>query len=165
MQNILDFIVPLFVLISVIVGMINSVKQAAARNVAAPQPPPMTPAQENMGRFLEGLPPEDRQQVSAQRPQNQPNQGSRPQQRPKPSTPLSVTTSAATWGGTSTTSLKKISTNESGVILDLNRASLWKCPPRTPVPRRPTKFCQSSKLEPACAMPFWSTKSSRVLDR
>ena len=85
MQNILDFIVPLFVLISVIVGMINSVKQAAAKNVAAPQPPPMTPAQENMGRFLEGFPPEDRQQVSAQRPQNQPNLGSRPQQRPKPS--------------------------------------------------------------------------------
>jgi hypothetical protein len=83
MQNILDFIVPLFVLISVIVGMINSVKQAAARNPAAPPRPPMTPAQESMGRFLEGLPPEDRPQASAQRPQNQPNQGSRQQQRPK----------------------------------------------------------------------------------
>ena len=82
MQNILDFIVPLFVLISVIVGMINSVKQAAARNPAAPPRPPMTPAQESMGRFLEGLPPEDRPQASAQRPQNQ---GSRQQQRPKPS--------------------------------------------------------------------------------
>ena len=85
MQNILDFIVPLFVLISVIVGMINSVKQAAAKNVAPPQRPPMTPAQESMGRFLEGLPPEDRQQATAQRPQNQPNQGSRQQQRPKQS--------------------------------------------------------------------------------
>ncbi len=82
MQNILDFIVPLFVLISVIVGMINSVKQAAARNAPAPTRAPMTPAQESMGRFLEGLPPEDRPQPTAQRPQNQPNQGSRQQQRP-----------------------------------------------------------------------------------
>jgi hypothetical protein len=84
MQNILDFIVPLFVLISVIAGMINSVKQAAAKNPAAPPPrPPMTPAQESMGRFLDGLPPEDRQQTTSQRPQNQPNQGSRQQQRQK----------------------------------------------------------------------------------
>jgi hypothetical protein len=82
MQNILDFIVPLFVLISVIAGMINSVKQAAAKNPAAPPPrAPMTPAQESMGRFLDGLPPEDRQQTASQRPQNQPNQGSRQQQQ------------------------------------------------------------------------------------
>jgi hypothetical protein len=82
MQNILDFIVPLFVLISVIAGMINSVKQAAAKNPAAPPPrAPMTPAQESMGRFLDGLPPEDRQQTTSQRPQNQPNQGSRQQQQ------------------------------------------------------------------------------------
>jgi len=84
MQNILDFIVPLFVLISVIAGMINSVKQAAAKNPAAPPPKPlMTPAQESMGRFLDGLPPEERQQTTSQRPQNQPNQGSRQQQRQK----------------------------------------------------------------------------------
>ena len=87
MQNILDFIVPLFVLISVIVGMINSVKQAAARNPAAPQRAPMTPSQESMARFLEGLPPEDRQQPNSQRPQNQPNQGSRQQQRPQQQRP------------------------------------------------------------------------------
>lgn len=83
MQNILDFIVPLFVLISVILGMINSAKQAAARNVPAPPRTPMTPAQESMGRFLEGTPTEVRQQPNLQRPQNPPNQGSRSQQRPQ----------------------------------------------------------------------------------
>jgi hypothetical protein len=85
MQNILDFIVPLFVLISVIAGMINSAKQAAAKNAAPPQPrPPLTPAQESMGRFLDGLPLEDRQQTASQRPQNQPNQGSRQQRQRQP---------------------------------------------------------------------------------
>ena len=83
MQNILDFIVPLFVLISVIVGMINSVKQAAAKNAAAPQRPPMARSQESLAKFLEGVPPADRQQATDQRPQNQPNQGSRQQQRQK----------------------------------------------------------------------------------
>ena len=88
MQNLLDFIVPLFVVISVIVGMINSVKQAAAKNAAAPQYPPpqrpaMTSAQETMARFLEGLPPENRQQASAQTPLNQQGQNQRPQQRQK----------------------------------------------------------------------------------
>ena len=86
MQNLLDFIVPIFVVISVIAGMINSVKQAAshkaeAQRNAAPQGPAMTPAQETMARFLEGLPPEDRQQPPAQRPQNQPGRNSRPQQQ------------------------------------------------------------------------------------
>ncbi len=88
MQNLLDFIVPLFVVISVIAGMINSVKQAAAKNAPAPQNPPpqrpaMTPAQETMARFLEGLPPEDRQQAPGQRPTNQQGQNPRPQQRQK----------------------------------------------------------------------------------
>ena len=88
MQNLLDFIVPLFVVISVIVGMINSVKQAAAKNAAAPQNPPpqrpaMTSAQETMARFLDGLPPEDRTQAPPQRPQNQQGQNPRPQQRQK----------------------------------------------------------------------------------
>lgn len=85
MQNILDFIVPLFVVISVIAGMINSMKQAAAKNAAAaqetPQPrPSISQAQESMARFLEGLPPEDRQQAPTQ-PQNQQGRGSRPQSR------------------------------------------------------------------------------------
>lgn len=88
MQNLLDFIVPLFVLISVIAGMINSAKQAAAKNAAAqqeaapPRRPAMTPAQETMARFLEGLPPEERA-TPAQRSQNQSGQNPRPQQRQK----------------------------------------------------------------------------------
>ena len=93
MQMILDFIVPLFVVISVIAGMISSMKQAAAKNAAAAQNPPqqrpaVTSAQESMARFLDGLPPEDRNSTNAQRPQNQPsrpqNQPTRPQSRQKP---------------------------------------------------------------------------------
>lgn len=88
MQNILDLLVPLFVFISVIVGMINSARQAAAKKAeeqqrTQAQRPAMTAAQESMARFLDGLPPASNQQNTNQRPQSQQVQSGRPQQRQK----------------------------------------------------------------------------------
>ena len=82
MQKIIDAIVPIFVFIAVISGIINSIREAAAKNARpAPQPAQQSRAKAEIEAFLNGgKPPNSRPQTSEENFQDssRPKPGARP---------------------------------------------------------------------------------------
>jgi len=69
-QNIIDSIVPIIVFIAVISGIINSIREASAKNARpVPQPSQRSRAQTELEAFLSGTTPTQQQPQSSPRPQ------------------------------------------------------------------------------------------------
>ncbi len=91
MQNIIDSIVPIIVFIAVISGIINSIREASAKNARpVPQPSQRSRAQTELEAFLTGATPTAQQPQSPPRPQRpappQPQQA-RQKQTPRGKSP------------------------------------------------------------------------------
>jgi len=82
-QNIIDAIVPIIVFIAVISGIINSIREATAKNSRpVPQPSQRSRAQAEMEAYLSGATPPEQAQTPPrqQRPVQQPQQAARQKQ-------------------------------------------------------------------------------------
>lgn len=96
MQNIIDAIVPIFVFIAVVSGIINSIREAAAKNARpVPQPAQQSRAKAEIEAFLTGA------KTPNARPQNSvesPDESQRSRANPKPKAPKRQKQGAASGG-------------------------------------------------------------------